>query len=356
MATEVRSLTGLRGIAASTVVLYHLAEVTPLAAAPPQRILMHGYLAVDVFFILSGFVMALTYAGNFSRGFDADAYWDFLRRRFARIYPLYAVILALVVVGVACGVFPTWHLRLGVAPIAANVLLIQAWGASASLNRPAWSISAEFAAYLLFPMLLRATLFGGHRLAWRSAIMAAVLLVLAAILGPHLQAIRSGTLDLYYETTPLPLLRCLAGFTFGLLAYRLAGSPTVMRLARHDLTAVVLIALLVVALLLNVNDLAIYVLLPPLVLCLYANGGRLGRVLGHGVIYRLGTLSYAIYLLHDGVLWSVLRLPTDSPMVIDATTIVAVLVLATLAHHFIELPGRRLIRGWRMPARQSAVA
>jgi peptidoglycan/LPS O-acetylase OafA/YrhL len=70
----------------------------------------------------------------------------------------------------------------------------------------------------------------------------------------------------------------------------------------------------------------------------------------------LGTLSYAIYLLHVGVLWGAGHLPTNSSLVIDTTAVVALLALASLAHHAVELPGRRLIRKWRVPAPRSAVA
>jgi peptidoglycan/LPS O-acetylase OafA/YrhL len=70
----------------------------------------------------------------------------------------------------------------------------------------------------------------------------------------------------------------------------------------------------------------------------------------------LGTLSYAIYLLHVGVLWGAGHLPTNSSLVIDTTAVVALLALATLAHHAVELPGRRLIRRWSVPAPRSAVA
>jgi peptidoglycan/LPS O-acetylase OafA/YrhL len=356
MATEVRSLTGLRGIAASVVVQYHYVEATPQVPSLLREIASRGYLAVDMFFVLSGFVMALTYAHRFAHGFDAPAFGDFLLRRFARIYRLYVVILGLTVLGVGVGAFPGWNLRDSLATVVANFLLIQAWGTTVSLNGPAWSISTEFAAYLLFPMLLRATLFGGGRRAAQATVAAAILLILAAMIRPLLRPGGNGTLDLYRETTPLPLLRCFAGFTFGLLTYRLTGSPGIMQLARQGLAAVVLVALLAAALLLDVNDLAIYTLLPPLVLCLYATRGRPGRVLWHGVIYQLGTLSYAIYLLHVGVLWGAGHLPTNSSLVIDTTAVVALLALASLAHHAVELPGRRLIRKWRVPAPRSAVA
>jgi peptidoglycan/LPS O-acetylase OafA/YrhL len=356
MATEVRSLTGLRGIAAVAVVLYHFKEMTPLPASPLSGIVSRGYLAVDVFFVLSGFVMALTYARGFASGFNTITYRDFLLRRFARIYPLYALVLVGMLVCIGCGLCPGSNLRNSLAAIIANVLLVQAWGVAGSINGPAWSISTEFAAYLLFPMLLKATLFGdGQRTTW-AGIAAAGFLTIAAMAGPYLQPSQHGMLDLYCSTNPLALIRCLVGFTFGLLTYRGTTSPAIMRLAKRDLAMMTVITLFVAALLLDVGDLVVYPLVPPLVLCAYANHGRPARLLGHGITYRLGTLSYAIYLLHKFVLWGVAQTLSASCLVVDATAFAVLLALAIFAHHVVELPGRRLIRGWSLPRRRSAVA
>ena len=77
---------------------------------------------------------------------------------------------------------------------------------------------------------------------------------------------------------------------------------------------------------------------------------------GAGIIYRLGTLSYAMYLLQEVVLWGAERVLTNSYLVDDAIAVTALLGLTTLAHIFLELPGRRLIRGSGVPAREPAVA
>jgi peptidoglycan/LPS O-acetylase OafA/YrhL len=89
--SEIRSLTGLRGVAAAYVVLYHM-HLFELCSGAAATVLTHGYLAVDLFFVLSGFVMALTYAELFEGGFSAGRYRDFLVRRIARVYPLYVVV------------------------------------------------------------------------------------------------------------------------------------------------------------------------------------------------------------------------------------------------------------------------
>jgi peptidoglycan/LPS O-acetylase OafA/YrhL len=356
MDREVRSLTGLRGVAACAVVAYHYLGRIDGVAPPSLPVLLRGYLAVDLFFVLSGFVMALSSARQFSAGFDASAYRSFLLRRLARIYPLYVAVLAVFVMAIDCGVAPDLTLWNCAGMIVGNLLLLQTTGAALSLNAPSWSISAEFAAYLLFPVLVQATLVGSPRRAVSVAVGAAALLVVASLLGPLLQHVQRGPLDLYDETTRLPLLRCLAGFSFGLLAYRAARVAWVTRIAARDDAAVGVILALAAGLWWVRNDLLIYPLLPLLVLCLYANRGWIAGVMGCAAMHRLGVWSYAIYLLHAALLWVIsatLPMPGWSSVV---ALVGSLLVLAPLAQYGIELPGRRLIRGWGGRAREVVVA
>src|SRR3954454_5117621 len=90
---ELLPLTAIRGLAAWWVVLFHLRFLlAPWIPAAALAALARGNLAVDLFFILSGFVMALNYGERIGAG-GAAAYGDFLFRRFARIYPLHLLIL-----------------------------------------------------------------------------------------------------------------------------------------------------------------------------------------------------------------------------------------------------------------------
>ena len=116
-----------------------------------------AHLAVDFFFILSGFILAHVYGREFSSG---RASWkDFLIARFARIYPahLTIMILFLVYISVFGSIGFNYNLdRYRVDTFIEHILLIDAWGVSNTLswNYPSWSISAEFFAYFLFPILV----------------------------------------------------------------------------------------------------------------------------------------------------------------------------------------------------------
>src|SRR6266513_2856834 len=90
------ALTSMRGLAAWWVVLYHFRDEVPKAlfGNTLYYVISHGDLAVDFFFELSGFVIALRYAGQFSRP-NWAVYKDFLIARLARLYPAYISILVL---------------------------------------------------------------------------------------------------------------------------------------------------------------------------------------------------------------------------------------------------------------------
>ena len=153
------ALTGLRAVAAGWVVLFHyrddLLALVP-GLAPLDTFMRAGYLGVDLFFPLSGFVLAYTYAdrlGSFSWRGSAD----FVRNRFARVWPVHVLTLNLDLAVAALvgtlGVGADGHRRTPRAYVE-NVAMVHTWfNDRPSFNAPAWSISSEWFAYLLAPLL-----------------------------------------------------------------------------------------------------------------------------------------------------------------------------------------------------------
>ena len=138
---EVRALTGLRGVAALLVALYHINPnlIAPTAAG---RFVGKGYLWVDLFFVLSGFLLAMNYASRFAGGWKLGAWLDFLLHRIARIYPLYLV-LVVASVGYSLLLYGGFHatapppalaLPQPARDVAANLLMVQSWGLGESID------------------------------------------------------------------------------------------------------------------------------------------------------------------------------------------------------------------------------
>ena len=145
-------LDGLRGVAAMLVVAYHLFE-TYYHGAPDQPI-NHGYLAVDFFFVLSGFVIGYAYDDRW----DKMSTWSFFKRRLIRLHPM-------VIFG-SCGEFPLinqtpWYMVLLVMfwcftmiPLP-NTMDIRGWAETNPLNGPAWSLQWEYIANILYALVIR---------------------------------------------------------------------------------------------------------------------------------------------------------------------------------------------------------
>jgi len=347
-AGEIRSLTGLRGLAAIFVVVFHEAGNFG-GAGPAETFLRHGYNAVDLFFVLSGFVMALTYGETFRSAFSTKDYLGFLEKRIARIYPLYIITT----------LFTFWifalhlsHLEPVSHPIytlTANALMIQAWGLAPTIVGPAWSISAEWGAYLIFPGLAVLAL---DKKPWRPALLLALAMIALLTLefGPPglvlgRQTARLGPLDLYGIETAAPLLRCLASFSLGLIAFRFRAYVS------SGWSVPVFIAMVGV-LMAPSTDLIFVLLCAILVPSLATDQGRLAAVLGSAPVFSLGVWSYSIYILHarfnpvrvaaERVLTH-LHCPASANLAIAISTALVILC-AAITYRLIEKPSRNALR------------
>ena len=341
-------MTGIRGIAAVFVMVYHL-RIYALFSGGLAVALRHGYLSVDMFFVLSGFVMALSYGEKFRRGATAGSYGRFLSNRIARIYPLYASLTLLLFL---------WH-GFGKHPIAKttflqNMLLIQTWGPGHYVIPPAWSLSAEMAAYVVFPILALLCLATNRLGAGLFAAVGVGLLSLLALLpSTVLHVVRyRGPLDIPDGSTYGPIMRCLVEFSFGMLAWRVSKSERLASILESSWpSALVFLGILALMPLPN-GDLAIVLLFPVLVCLLSPDQSLLARALSSPVMMWLGNISFSIFLLH--LIIPIYREPTEAlltkhhvvyPQFVWASTIfVITLGLGTLTYEWVEKPGRTLLR------------
>ena len=155
------ALTGLRALASAWVVLYHFRDDIKLLAPtsePLWPLLDSGYAGVDVFFVLSGFIISYTYLSRLSTP-NARESGRFLWLRLARLYPVHLFTLLIFAVIIAPGgvrdasLADIWA-NLTSGDFFRQLFLVHAWGTDGNhaWNYPAWSISSEWFAYLLFPL------------------------------------------------------------------------------------------------------------------------------------------------------------------------------------------------------------
>lgn len=363
------ALTPLRGIAALLVVLFHFTgPVLPnLDLTPYTMLVSNGYLAVDLFFLMSGVVIAHVYGRELGRGLSITTGGAFLRARFARLYPLHFCTLAYLVImgivspflyGLATGApFElVWEGRYSVNAAIKNLLLIHGlWNDYLTWNAPSWSISTEFYSYLIFP-------FAAPYLATmrRGMALCGILVLLAALWW---LAHEHGGLGI---VTGPSFLRCVLQFGIGTLLHRLYLEGTHRHILRRDGTFVITTFAIVLVLHFNLADMLIVPLFMTLILCGMHNEGQVVSVLKTRPLVWLGDISFSLYLAH-GVVDEMTRvlfiITTGHP---DGETVGAAgswLVLAAMlifsfalsdaTYRRIEVPARRWLKSSSRPTPKS---
>lgn len=219
----IRQLTGIRFVAAAWVLLYHLqgplAVIGVLSLPVLPEVLRVGRLGVDLFFALSGFILTHTYLTRLGPALRARGTLHFWWLRLARIYPVHLVMLVVAGAAVVLQARVTGEAldRDWWTPwdFIKNLLLIQEWGADPQRgwNFVAWSLSMEWLAYLLFPLLV-IVLFWMHRRLPTWLLVVAWIAVMAPLVNYALS-----TSDAYYTDNWGSTYRILTEFTAGAITY-----------------------------------------------------------------------------------------------------------------------------------------
>jgi peptidoglycan/LPS O-acetylase OafA/YrhL len=301
---QLPSLTPLRGIAALWVVLYHYcgtAQYLPnLDVTPHSYLISKGYLAVDMFFMLSGLVMTHVYYRAFSESVGRH-YRSFLVARIARLYPLHVFILLLFVVtaaasqfmtGLATGSFESIPLTgpRSLSAIIANMFMLQGLAAGElSWNYPAWSVSVEFVAYLAFPFALPAIMRAPNPV---RLVLGAVLLAPLAWLAAHTKG------DFDQWDGPITLVRCMPEFLLGTLLYFAFRDYGQRIWLSSDFGVLAALAATLIGLHVGAPDLLMVSLFAALILLSVSNTGVFAKLVNTRPLIWLGEISYSLYLVH----------------------------------------------------------
>jgi peptidoglycan/LPS O-acetylase OafA/YrhL len=290
------ALTGLRFFAALAVLLFHFGAGFAERGGVPgavARLLHNGYLGVSLFFVLSGFILTYTHQWEI---LDRRFLADFYMARFARIYPVYLLAL---LIGLPVLIHP-----LSRSGVAAVLTMTQSWTPPLSTSgylwvMQAWTLSVEFAFYLVFPGVL---LFAKKLNPAGTALIAAAAAAIIVIFG--LSSITPGTLSIPHlspsTVLPIPLLRS-AEFVYGVMLCRLTVlNPYWSKAMGGHLFEVLMIAIVVAVLCLasSVQSKALFTVAIGILIVQLAGGyGLVTAALSSKPLLLLGGASYALYLL-----------------------------------------------------------
>lgn len=343
------TLDGLRGIAAIAVAALHLGPV--LGESMADAWLPRAYLAVDLFFMMSGVVIAHAYDGRLASGMTVG---QFMRGRMIRLYPLYLAGTLLMILSVGNAL--TW----GRAPqmwspgsytqsvVAALLMLPSYLGSLVGLypfNPPSWSIFFEILINLAFAALFP---YISNRRLIRIIILGGLGVAAMGLVGQSLNAGHN------WQTFWGGIPRVCFSFPFGVLVYRL-WSTGKLPSVHVPLWAIFVIAVAVLGVRLPemwvpLYEVAVVILVfPPLVVVSLSNSG-----IGIGLCRFLATISYPIYMLHLTVFHFVWKLKDifdlQSPIAVVLILLTTILI-SWLADKYFDRPVRIWLTQLLSPAR-----
>lgn len=343
---DLRALTTLRFLAAAWVVLYTAWPHLNVGFTP--MLVSKGYLGVEVFFVLSGFILSHVYLE--AAGTKRYSHGGFLWARIARVYPLHLVTLAgMAVLGVGAAVaglsvsdsLTDWR------ALPAHLTMTHAWGLapSSAFNHPSWSISAEWFAYLSFP----AYAFVAWRLKDRPVL--ATGLAAAAALAIYAAFQPLAGFSLTEATFRWGALRIVPCFMLGCalyLVYRRAPIPHAGPVALLSGAGVLISASL------GLWDPVTVLFAGGLILSLGSLANEKAGVLASAFGVYLGEISYSIYMVCAPVLLVMTNIAARLTgaedkrfhIIVWLGVVAAIPVAAMLTYHLVERPARKALRGF----------
>jgi peptidoglycan/LPS O-acetylase OafA/YrhL len=363
---ELLPLTGLRGVAAYSVLLAHALNSSGVTSPSLTALAFFG---MSLFFTLSGFVIQYNYGPSFANGRAGEATKHFLLARFARLYPLY--ILGLVL----SASFPGTAFFKNIWIALSCITLTQTWfnvhGATGDIIGGSWSISTEFFLYLLFIPFATAICTTAKPLPWLVGLCCAAIAAIAAlaifqnqvsaILAPlQFSNPKISAPPFYWLIYFSPLTRGFEFFggAFAAQVYVKGLEPKgTNRIASLVISLCIGWCIFVVLILCRTDNAIIKTLLPnfifaPAILtililvCRFEN--LLSRLMSSKLMLTAGSISYSVYLLQGLVFVAVANAFAEGTIASAiARSIYAILITTTLGYgvyHLFEAPARSWIR------------
>lgn len=351
------ALDAFRFFAACCVVVYHYNQNFELGLQRWSAAPEHFYVMVDFFFILSGFVIALSYSERLGSLAGLRAYFV---SRFARLYPLHVLTILFLLAFIAFGALvgfksndpDNWALK----HLPAQLLLVQAWGFSDRLyfNGPSWSISAEWFAYLLAPALF----FVSRRVGLVVGLAISVAGVVAFIAFRKYLGLTIPWTDATFD---YGAFRALPEFFCGAVLARAYQTNALSFRPRWWMIHALLVAVMVSLHLGWPDEIAVALFVALVIGAALAEKSGQRSALMSPTAARLGDASYAVYMIHMPLIIPMaffLRrahlMGTPAAWGVVAVFFAALIALSIATHRYFEGPMRRIIRDALSPRRPRA--
>jgi peptidoglycan/LPS O-acetylase OafA/YrhL len=327
------------------------------------KIFASAPIRVDVFFMLTGFLLFYIYKKEFSDTISFNSYVKFIIIRLARIYPVHLLMLFVIF---CFYLLPIWEFvnHFSTQRITAdgnwllNILLLNSWGLGdhlASWNGPSWSISIEFLNYLVFPIFV--LLIIQLKKLWHNiALLFGILLFYEYLQFTVIQEIGA------YNGAPA-MVRGLTGMALGMVLAQIYISGRLSHRWLWDYLTVCLLCVMGIIMslktLYNVpNDYLFYIPLPFLVMAIASSQSFIKRIFSLPFLVYLGNLSFGVYMLHQPVCrlfyflfhdyYTSLRIENNSTFIIINLIVILItmIVFSAIIHKYIETPLRIRIKNW----------
>ena len=361
------NLTSLRGITALLVAVYHF-EGLMLRFVPQASSMFFAkcYLMVDIFFLMSGFIITHVYDPRFQQQVAAPQYKKFIIARFARIYPMHLFVLLIVLISFVAAGSPSSPIQNPNA-ILSNLLLVHSLGIHDTFtwNVPSWSISAEWWCYVLFPFLI---VFLNRMKGFAMGCLFVLSVLIYLSIMYRLPRVSETGLPLAVAVHDLNVsfdygfIRGLAGFTLGILLYKFYKTPVSKQLFSSDWLLALLITAAVLCMHFAVPDIVNIPLFAGIVICAACNDGIIHKILDGRVLKYLGDISYSIYMLHVVVIFTILEILKALDVTLSTASAAnfpfwpgllaclaflgVVIALSALTYEWVEKPCRDFINRW----------
>jgi peptidoglycan/LPS O-acetylase OafA/YrhL len=350
-------LDGLRGVAALMVVAFHIFEAH--ATSHLDQIINHGYLAVDFFFLLSGFVIGYAYDDRW----DKMTLGNFFKRRLIRLQPM--VIMGMII-GALLFYFqdsvlwptihevPIWKMLLVMVigftliPVP-SFLDIRGWAEMHPLNGPGWSLFYEYIANIMYALFVRK--FSKKALSI-FVFVAGCALIHLAVTSPNGDII--GGWSLNPEQMHIGFARMLYPFFAGVLLFRM-GKLVAVKNAFFWCSLLVIIALAMPRVggsehlwLNGVYDSAVVILFFPLIIFLAASG-TITNTFSSKTCKFFGDISYPIYITHYPIIYvytgwvANTKIPFSEAFPVSILVLLSCVALAYTCLKLYDVPVRKWI-------------